>query len=112
MVDTLITNKILSEKNVVSILVCLYVLGPKTRTELYHMISTNPRMPDKLNLLMDYGLVKPYDMVPGRRTIALTELGTKYATVLCSLEKMLGGSVEKYKWSLLKSVLDDYTVKA
>ncbi len=112
MVDNLITNKLLSEKNVVSILICLYVLGPKTRTEIYTMISTNPRMPQKLSLLEEYGLIKPFDMIPGRKTIALTELGTKYATTLCTLEKMLGGSVEQYKWKLLKSIIDDHTICA
>ena len=112
MTENLVTNTLLSEKNVVSILVCLYILGPKTRTELYKMISTNPRMPKKLSLLQEHGLIKPFEMMSGRKTLALTELGTKYAVTLCNLEKMLGGNVEQYKWNLLKETIDGHTIKA
>ena len=49
-------NSILSEKNVAGILVYLYVFGPRTRTELYRSVSSNPRMPVKLQMLIDYDM--------------------------------------------------------
>jgi DNA-binding PadR family transcriptional regulator len=63
-------------------------------------------MPKKLELLQNHGLIKNLDDVPGRKVITLTELGNKYASTLCNLEKMSGGSVEEFKWGVLKSMMD------
>ena len=96
-------NSILSEKNVAGILVYLYVFGPRTRTELYRSVSSNPRMPVKLQMLIDYGIVREgKKCYNGMRTVELSDLGRKYASYLCDMEKMLGGSLEAYKWNIIK----------
>ncbi|AMK13877.1 hypothetical protein AUP07_0830 [methanogenic archaeon mixed culture ISO4-G1] len=97
-------NSILSEKNVASILVYLYVFGPKTRSELYKSVSSNPRMPVKLQMLSDYGLIKEGDKNYGMvKTVELSDIGKKYAGYLCDMEKLLGGSLEAYKWNIIRT---------
>ncbi len=102
------TNRIFGERNVVEIIIYLYLFGPKSRSDIYRTISTNPRMPIKLDLLQEYGLLNETVSNPGnRRTASLTNLGKKYAMYLCEMERMLGGNLEMHKWDIIKSGMDD-----
>ncbi len=47
----LMVNQLFSEKNTCGILVYLHLFGPRSRTEIYNAISTNPRMPIKLDMM-------------------------------------------------------------
>jgi len=109
MTQNLITGKIFGEKNMVSIIMSLYLFGPQKKSDLYRAISTNPRMPQKLQILENYGIIKStMDIPSGRTIIELTDLGVKYGSSLESLERQTGGSIEQYKWNQLKNTIDRY----
>ena len=101
-------NKLFSEKNTCGILVFLHVFGPKTRTEIYQAISTNPRMPIKLDMMEEMGLVRTTDDGRGRKMTTLTNTGEKFAMTLCSLEKLLGGNVDSFKWGIMMTKLEEF----
>lgn len=103
-------NDVFSERNVVLILVYLYVFGPRTRSEIYHDVSTNPRMSNKLQLLIDVGLVHQTEKDwYNRKELSLTEAGKKVAEYLISLEKQLGGSMDSFKWDVRMANLEDFS---
>ena len=107
--EELIVGKIFGEKNMVSIIIFLYLYGPRTKTEIYNQISKNPRMPIKLDLLERYGLISKNDDHPtGRKVMCLTELGERYARSLESLEKHSGGDLTWYKWGRLNAMMDRF----
>jgi len=107
--DDLITNRIFGEKNTVKIIIYLHIFGEKSRNEIYQAISTNPRMPIKLDLLEHYGIIKTVEggTVTCKRLVSLTPLGRKYAEALANLEKCTGGSLDVFKWDLMRSMMDD-----
>jgi len=106
--ELLITSKVFNEKNTTTILLYLHFFGARTRSEIYRMISTNPRMPKKLEMLNQCGLINIESRDNDhRRVVDLTPLGKKYATTLCALEKQSGGNVETFRWEVLKNMLDD-----
>ncbi|MBO4357829.1 MAG: hypothetical protein J5813_06675 [Candidatus Methanomethylophilaceae archaeon] len=109
MTKDLMINQLFSERHTCHILVYLHLFGPRTRTEIYQAISTNPRMPIKLDMLEQYGLIKQTDRNNfGRKMVSLTNSGTKFATTLCTLEKILGGSVDAFRWDLVISKLEEF----
>ena len=109
MTKDLIINQLFSERNTCEILVYLHLFGPRSRTEIYHTISTNPRMPQKLDLLEELGLIKQCEKGANRkRMVMLTTTGTKFAITLCSLERMLGGSIDSFRWDVMISKLEEY----
>jgi len=104
----LITSEIFNEKNTTSILLYLHFFGARTRSDIYRTVSTNPRMPAKLDLLHQHGLITIDDKEGGhKKMIDLTPLGKKYATSICALEKQSGGNIEIFRWEVLKSMLDE-----
>ena len=106
--DNLITSQIFNEKNITSIILYLHFFGARTRSEIYNIVSTNPRMPVKLDLLSRHGLITMDERENGhRRVVDLTPLGKKYAATICSLEKQSGGNVESFKWDVLRTMLND-----
>lgn len=68
--------RVLEEKHMISILLHLLDNDGCTKTDLYDAVSSNPRMPRKLDALEDSGLVTQTP-VPDSRTvrIGLTDLG-------------------------------------
>jgi len=111
MFGTLKTNEILSEKNTVAIIIYLYMFGPNNRSTIYKNISTNPRMPIKLDRLMDYGIIKPSDgNSSSYTTLELTDRGRKFAEMLCTMERIAGGDLSLYKWRGIKTTLDEFTL--
>jgi len=85
-----------------------HCIGPKTRTEIYHAISTNPRMPIKIEMMENMGLLKTMDDGRGRKMVSLTSTGVKFATELCSLEKLIGGNVDGFKWGIVMTKLEEF----
>jgi DNA-binding MarR family transcriptional regulator len=111
MSKSLIISNILNERNTADILIYLYLFGPKTRSEIYRSISTNPRMPIKIDLLEEHGLIRCYTRDQARlRNIELTPLGKRFAMSLCSLERILGGNVESFKWDILNASMREIEV--
>ncbi len=91
-------SNILEDKHSTSIIILLYICGRKSKTEIYDMVSTNPRMPMKLDNLARNGIVtvtlengsRPRSMVD------LTPLGRTYAKGLCDLEMSVGGDLSDF----------------
>ncbi len=74
---------VLGERHMVSVLLLLRREGPCMKTDIYSSVSTNPRMPEKLDMLEDAGLiVQTPDASTRRVTISLTPAGEEVATLL------------------------------
>ncbi|MBE6518424.1 MAG: hypothetical protein E7Z70_02620 [Thermoplasmata archaeon] len=111
MFEGLLINRIFDEKNAPNIILFLYLFGPKTRTEIYDNISRNPRMAVKIEMLMSMGLIEEtYGYNGMMNALYLTDLGEKYATSLCELEKLSGGNMEKSRWNHVMSNIEMFTV--
>lgn len=112
MFDKLKINEVMSERNTAAIIIFLYMFGPQRRTEIYKAISTNPRMPQKLEVLKEYGIIKSTDgRWDSRGPIELSDNGTAMAKMLCQMEKLAGGNLAKYKWEYINRTLDEFTIK-
>lgn len=74
----------------IAMLVFLAANGPSRKIDIYDGVSSNPRMPDKLNLLEDMGLVQQ-DMDPVTRAtvVSLTESGDEVASLLFAVDKTI-----------------------
>ncbi len=83
----------LEEKHMISILVFLAVNGPSRKIDIYDGVSSNPRMPDKLNLLEDLGLLdQEMDIVSRSTIVSLTPEGVHVANMLISIDKTIKSS--------------------
>ena len=79
--------KAIEEKHLLSTLLYLYENGESIKTEIYSNVSRNPRMPLKLDLLEECGLIT---MDRGTTTtIKLTEKGTRVASHIQMIEFVL-----------------------
>jgi hypothetical protein len=109
MFDNLKINEIFTERNVPAIIMYLYLFGPKTRTEIYDNISKNPRMPIKLDKLIESKVITT---IPGRSqkwpVLKLTETGMQFGRMLCTMEDLAGGNACKSKWLGLKKTLEQF----
>ena len=81
--------RVLENKHCMDILLALKD-GPHTRTELYEMVSRNPRMPDKISDLMGIGLITIVKTDRRADSISLTEKGSTVAEHL----GMIDGTIE------------------
>ena len=109
MFEVLNINEILNEKNTAAIIMYLYLFGAKTRTEIYNAISTNPRMPQKLEKLLEQKIIKytAENSKDGTR-VELTSMGMKIGEMLCRMERLVGGDPESYKWDGFIRSLDHF----
>jgi len=78
---------VMEEKHMLSILLYLYRNGRTTKGEMYSNISNNPRMPLKLNILKDAGLVLISEGIPAN--IVLTDKGMAVASSIDRMENDL-----------------------
>ncbi len=78
---------VIEEKHMLSILLYLYRNGRTTKGEMYSNISNNPRMPLKLNILKDAGLVLISEGIPAN--IVLTDKGMAVASSIDRMENDL-----------------------
>ncbi len=83
--------RILEEKHMISTLLYLYEHGPSRKMDIYENVSKNPRMPDKLEKLEEYGLVNIIPDTEGRATvvISLSDKGEKTAEMLVQLHEII-----------------------
>lgn len=75
----------------ISTLLYLYEHGPSRKMDIYENVSKNPRMPDKLEKLEEYGLVNIIPDTEGRATvvISLSDKGEKTAEMLVQLHEII-----------------------
>lgn len=87
------SSRILSDRHCVPILLHLYLNGPQCKSEIYRSVSTNPRMPDKIDSLVSEGMVySERDPFRGNRTlIGLTDQGIAFSEILYALENLSAG---------------------
>ena len=83
---------ILEDKHMVSILLFLMDNDGSMKSQLYSSVSRGIRMPDKLDMLEDAGLIVQEENGPYRSvTLRLTELGRGVCKELVEIEGMLKG---------------------
>ena len=81
---------ILEEKHMVSTLLFLSENDRCTKTELYRAVSSNPRMPEKLDLLESAGLIRQVNAEGSNAVrLTLTETGRRVASMLSELDAMM-----------------------
>lgn len=99
----LVIGDIIQDKHNILIIMALYLSGRKSKTEIYRAVSTNPRMAQKLQNLVDKGIItmKLERSVRDRNMVDLTPLGETYARWLCQLETSMGGDLEKIRASVM-----------
>lgn len=105
-------SNILEDKHSTSIIMLLYICGRKSKTEIYNLVSTNPRMPDKLERLEKNGLItvtRENDAHP-RSMVDLTPLGCTYAKGLCDLEMSVGGDLTAFMRTGSHLLFEDYRI--
>lgn len=82
--------KTLEEKHMISILIYLLENGDKRKIDIYNGVSSNPRMPDKLDLLEDMGLItQQMDMINRATIVSLTPKGEQVASMLVAIDKCI-----------------------
>lgn len=80
----------LEEKHLISILMLLGMNGPSRKIDIYKAISTNPRMPGKLDKLESMGLVTQiFDEDQRSTVVTLTPQGTEISQLLSRIESTL-----------------------
>lgn len=83
----------LEEKHMISILTFLFANGPSRKIDIYDGVSSNPRMPDKLNTLEEMGLVvQEMDPVKRSTIVTLTAAGEQAASLLVAIDKCIKGA--------------------
>lgn len=83
----------LEEKHMISVLIFLAANGPSRKIDIYDNVSSNPRMPDKLNKLASMGLItQEMDVVSRSTIVTLTPVGEQVASLLVSIDKCIKGT--------------------
>ena len=80
---------ILESARMVSVLLYLYENGESRRMELYNAVGRNNRLPDKLEVLREMGLVYYGEDNSVRSAIGLTDLGVHVASKLCDIDAVI-----------------------
>lgn len=84
----------LEEKHMIAMLVFLAANGPSRKIDIYEGVSSNPRMPDKLNHLESLGLITQVMDGTTRSTIVeLTSAGEQVASLFVAIDKCIKGLV-------------------
>ena len=83
---------VLESTRMVSMLLYLYENGESRRMEIYNAVGRNNRLPDKLDVLRDMGLVYYGGDNPSRSTIGLTDLGVHVASKLRDIDTAIRAS--------------------
>lgn len=105
------TSRILEEKHSTQIILFLHACGPQSKSSIYKTISTSCRMPQKLEMLADEGIVEEKRALTGnsKTVYALTSLGKTYANALEDLETQSGGDFSPLRKEMFKSINDERT---
>lgn len=80
----------LEEKHMISILLYLSTRGPSRKIDIYDGVSSNPRMPDKLNILEEMGLLtQRMDTATRSTVVTLTREGEDVAGMLVNIDERI-----------------------
>ena len=79
---------VLDSRHIMSVILFLHENGPSRRVDIYENVSRNSNMPDKLEALMESGIILEIPTVAGI-TLALTDSGRAVANMLLSIESVL-----------------------
>lgn len=81
---------VLEQKHMISTILFLADSGRCTRSELYRAVSANPRMPEKLDLLEEAGLIMQ-ELSDGSQAVRIspTDLGTEVSATLSEIDGMM-----------------------
>ncbi len=84
--------KIFEEKHVIPILFYIYREGPSKKSDIYGSVSTNPRMPLKLDMMERAGLItQSIDTINNNTTtVSLTEKGEIIVKKLSGIIPFMG----------------------
>lgn len=83
----------LEEKHMITVLMFLVANGPCRKIDIYDGVSSNPRMPDKLNKLEGLGLItQEMDAVSRSTIVTLTAAGEQVANLLVSIDRCIKGT--------------------
>lgn len=78
------------ERHMISVMTYLMSHGPSRKIDLYQGVSSNPRMPDKLDHLEGMGLISQELNASTRSTIvSLTEAGKTVANMFIQIDNHL-----------------------
>ncbi len=82
----------LEEKHMISVLMFLGTNGPSRKIDIYEGVSSNPRMPDKLNHLESMGLItQEMDMTTRSTIVSLTPAGEQVSSLFVAIDKCIQG---------------------
>ncbi len=97
--------KLFETKHVLRILVFLHLCGPKSKSDIYRAVSTNPRMASKLDLMESSGLVTRRPMEKGSRKeiYDLTPSGESCAAMFCRMEEAAGVPVSELRSDFIRN---------
>ncbi len=100
--------RLFETKHVMRILVFLHLCGPKSKSDIYRAVSTNPRMADKLDLMEERGLLFRMPKERGSRKILydLTPRGESCAVLVCRMEEESGVSMSEIMSDFLKDSIN------
>ena len=80
------------EKHMIAMLMYLGANGPSRKIDIYEGVSSNPRMPDKLNHLEEIGLVtQEMDVVTRSTIVTLTPAGEQVASLFVAINNCIKG---------------------
>lgn len=83
----------LEEKHMIAVMIFLGNNGPSRKIDIYESVSSNPRMPDKLNHLEEIGLLtQEMDMGTRSTVVTLTPAGEQVASLLVAIDKCIKGT--------------------
>ena len=83
---------VLEERHMISTMLFLAGSDGCTKTELYRAVSTNPRMPEKLDILEGAGLIRQQREESSRTTrVELTDLGKRVSAALAEIDSLMSG---------------------
>ena len=105
--------KLFETKHVLRILVYLHLCGPKSKSDIYRAVSTNPRMAEKLDLMESRGLVERMPRENGnKKTIYdLTQSGRNCASMFCRMEEESGVPMSELRSDFIRKSIPIFTEK-
>ncbi len=101
--------RLFETKHVLRILVYLHLCGPKSKSDIYRAVSTNPRMAEKLDLMESRGLVERMPMESGKKKVIydLTPSGENCASMFCRMEEESGVPLSELRSDFLRKSIPE-----
>lgn len=80
---------LLDSKHIMAVILYLDEAGPSKRMKIYENVSRNMNMPEKIDLLLDRGVLRETATLEGMK-LSLTDVGAQIAGHLREIESRLG----------------------